>query len=124
MGGVLNASILLGLPFLLGLYTLSPETAALATTLVWIHDGFAMLLWPASFTLPNALRAAGDVRFTMSVSIFFHLGVPVRVRLSAGCADGHGRGRHLDRHAAGLGLPVRLLYHPVCPGQVEREKVI
>ena len=70
MGGVLNASILLGLPFLLGLYTLSPETAALATTLVWIHDGFAMLLWPASFTLPNALRAAGDVRFTMSVSIF------------------------------------------------------
>ena len=70
MGGVLNISILLSLPLLLNLYTLSAETAALATTLVWIHDGFAMLLWPASFTLPNALRAAGDVRFTMSVSIF------------------------------------------------------
>ncbi|WP_367925496.1 MATE family efflux transporter [uncultured Ruthenibacterium sp.] len=70
MGGVLNISILLSLPLLLNLYTLSAETAALATTLVWIHDGFAMLLWPASFTLPNALRAAGDVRYTMSVSIF------------------------------------------------------
>lgn len=70
LGGVLNASILLSLPLLLKLYTLSAETAALATTLVWIHDGFAMLLWPASFTLPNALRAAGDVRYTMTVSIF------------------------------------------------------
>ena len=29
-----------------------------------------MLLWPASFTLPNALRAAGDVRYTMTVSLF------------------------------------------------------
>ena len=34
---------------------------------VW--QGFAVLLWPASFVLPNALRAANDVRFTMVVSI-------------------------------------------------------
>ena len=27
-----------------------------------------MLFWPLSFTLPQALRAAGDTRFTMVVS--------------------------------------------------------
>ena len=29
----------------------------------------AILVWPLSFTLPNALRAAGDVKYTMTVSI-------------------------------------------------------
>ena len=37
--------------------------------LVQIHAGFAILLWPASFVLPNALRAANDVKFTMMTSI-------------------------------------------------------
>ena len=30
---------------------------------------FSIFFWPASFTLPNILRAAGDASFTMSVSI-------------------------------------------------------
>ena len=30
----------------------------------------AILLWPTSFTMPNALRAAGDVKFCMFISIF------------------------------------------------------
>jgi len=34
-----------------------------------IHSGCGLFLWPASFVLPNALRAANDVRFTMVVSI-------------------------------------------------------
>lgn len=28
-----------------------------------------ILLWPLAFVLPNALRAANDVRFTMMVSV-------------------------------------------------------
>ena len=28
-----------------------------------------MAIWPCSFTMPNALRAANDVKFTMIVSI-------------------------------------------------------
>ena len=38
--------------------------------MVILHNCFAMLFWPVSFVLPNALRAAQDMRFTMIVSIF------------------------------------------------------
>ena len=64
-----NVVLLAALPLILNLYTLSPASRELATHLVFIHDGFAMLLWPLSFVLPNALRAANDVKFTMVVSI-------------------------------------------------------
>ncbi|MDD4850117.1 MAG: MATE family efflux transporter [Gemmiger sp.] len=67
--GLTNAAVILFLPQFLGLYTLSAETTALATTLVWIHCGMGILIWPVAFVLPNALRAANDVRFTMMVSI-------------------------------------------------------
>ena len=67
--GTVNLLVLLFLNRILGMYTLSPETRALSWTLVMIHDGVAILLWPAGFVLPNALRAANDVRFTMVTSI-------------------------------------------------------
>lgn len=55
---------------LIGLYsTLSQETADLAFRLIWIHNGLGILMWPMSFTLPNALRAANDVKYTMRVGI-------------------------------------------------------
>ncbi|MGI6262155.1 MAG: MATE family efflux transporter [Acutalibacteraceae bacterium] len=66
----LNLGILLSLPLTLQIYDLSAETLSLASTLVWIHDGCAILLWPIAFTLPNAMRAADDVRFTMLISLF------------------------------------------------------
>lgn len=67
--GLTNAAVLLALGPLLSLYTLSAETAALSAQLVWIHAGISILIWPLAFILPNALRAANDVRFTMVVSI-------------------------------------------------------
>lgn len=68
--GALNIVLMIFVNPLIGLYSsLSPETVALARVLVLTHQGFAVLLWPASFVLPNALRAANDVRFTMVVSI-------------------------------------------------------
>lgn len=55
---------------LIGLYSsLSQETADLAFRLIWIHNGLGILLWPMSFSLPNALRAANDVQYTMRVGI-------------------------------------------------------
>ena len=65
----LNAVLLLCLPLILMLYQLSPETQHYAFLLIWIHNGCAMLLWPLAFTLPNALRATGDVRVPMVISI-------------------------------------------------------
>ena len=67
--GLSNLAIILALEPLLSLYTLSPETHALSAQLVLIHCGMGILLWPVGFVLPNALRAANDVRFTMVTSI-------------------------------------------------------
>ena len=46
----------------------SDEAATYARQIIWMHGIAASVLWPASFTLPQALRAAGDTRFTMVVS--------------------------------------------------------
>jgi putative MATE family efflux protein len=66
---------------LIGLYSnLSQETADLAFRLIWIHNGLGILFWPMSFTLPNALRAANDVQYTMRVGVISML--VVRIGLS------------------------------------------
>lgn len=66
---IINTAILFTLPLTLNFFSLSPEARRYAFILVMIHNGMAMLLWPTSFTMPNALRAAGDVRFCMFISI-------------------------------------------------------
>ncbi|MEZ0537895.1 MATE family efflux transporter [Caldicellulosiruptoraceae bacterium PP1] len=66
----INLGMILILPWILKLYTLSAETYKLTYVIVLIHNIFAILLWPISFTLSNGLRAAGDVRFPMIISIF------------------------------------------------------
>ena len=67
---VTNSLILLFLHPILGLYGLGAEATRLAYILVMIHDGLAILLWPASFVLPNMLRACNDVKYTMAIAIF------------------------------------------------------
>lgn len=56
-------------PVILPLCNLSPEASDIAYKLIVLHGVGGSLLWSASFTLPNALRAANDGRFTMTVSI-------------------------------------------------------
>ena len=68
MMAVVNITLLAALPLILNLYTLSDASRELATQLIF-HDGFAMLLWPLALSLPNALRAANDVKSTMVLSI-------------------------------------------------------
>lgn len=61
-------------------FNLEIETASLARTMFLLHGICGMIIWPVSFVLPASLRAAGDARFTMSVS-FVSMWV-VRVGLS------------------------------------------
>ena len=60
--------VYLALPMVLRLYNVSPEAETWARQVIWMHGFVGMLIWPLSFTLPQALRAAGDTRFTMVVS--------------------------------------------------------
>ncbi len=67
---VINIAILVSLPLLLKLFSLSEEVYRYSYVLILIHNGIAIFLWPTAFTMPNALRAAGDVKFCMIVSVF------------------------------------------------------
>ena len=69
IGSLFYFSTIIFINPILGWYNLDPQTAELARTLVFIHNGIGAFLWPLSFTLPNFLRAANDVKFTMVVSV-------------------------------------------------------
>lgn len=56
-------------PFLIGMYGMSDEINALTDLVINYFMITAALVWPLSFALPNALRGAGDARFTMVVSM-------------------------------------------------------
>ena len=55
--------------FAVSLFNLSPEAQAMALDIMVWFNIVSLFVWPSSFTLPNILRAAGDARFTMTVSI-------------------------------------------------------
>lgn len=65
MMGIAIAMSLVFLPLMLRLYNVSEEAERCASQLVWLHGVLGAIFWPLSFTLPQALRAAGDTRFTM-----------------------------------------------------------
>jgi putative MATE family efflux protein len=66
---ILNGSMLIFMRPLIGLFNLSAEAQALARSYMWVQCINAPLFWTLAFTLPNALRAAGDVRYCMAVGI-------------------------------------------------------
>lgn len=67
--GVLNIIVFCSISRLILLFHLTPSTARLAVQVLRWNDVFNMLIWPLSFSVPSALRAAGDARFTMMVSM-------------------------------------------------------
>lgn len=67
MAGVIILT-LVSLPWVLELYNVSAEATDYARQIIWLHGIFGILIWPAAFTLPQALRAAGDTRYTLIVS--------------------------------------------------------
>lgn len=63
------ALIFLALPLILKAYNLSDQTAVAATNIIHFHGISAMIIWPLSFALPAAYRAAGDAKACMYTSI-------------------------------------------------------
>lgn len=57
------------LPWINKAYHLSAPTRAIVMKLVIYHGICMVTIWPFAWALPYTLRAAGDVRFTMGVSI-------------------------------------------------------
>ncbi|WP_422481549.1 MATE family efflux transporter [Pleomorphochaeta sp. DL1XJH-081] len=51
------------------LFNLSEASTTLAIQILKIMYVMSTLLWPVAFTLPQVLRASGDVKYTMTVSI-------------------------------------------------------
>ncbi len=70
---LLNSAVVfltwLALPLIPSLFHMSEEAAELMTKIVLLHGAGVLSIWSLAWSLPNALRAAGDVRFTMIISI-------------------------------------------------------
>lgn len=90
INGLCCVAVMLTMPLTTRLYGISREALDLATTLVLIHSGCGIFLWPTSFCLANVLRAANDVRFPMCASILSML--VFRIGLSYVLALGLGLG--------------------------------
>ncbi len=63
------AAFWLALPMILSWYDLSAEAVQLAAHMVLAHTLGAVVIWPLTFVLPSSMRAAGDVRFAMVISL-------------------------------------------------------
>lgn len=72
-----NLVIFLLTPVFLNFYSLEEETKILVIWLVLIHNVFNALAYPYFGAVSSGLRAAGDVKFTMCISI----GTTILVRL-------------------------------------------
>ena len=66
---VLNAVLFLLLPFIMKLYQVSEEASHYAFIILILHGGLGVILWPLSFTLPQALKAAGDTTYVMVIAV-------------------------------------------------------
>ena len=56
-------------PRIVLIFNLSAEATELASNVIRSAMIFSSILWPTAFSLPNFLRAAGDAKFTMVVSM-------------------------------------------------------
>lgn len=67
--GCLSVAMFALAPSLIGIYGVTDATQVIAVDVLRFFCASALIFWPPSFSMPNALRAAGDARFTMTVSM-------------------------------------------------------
>ena len=98
---IMNMTIFFAASQVLRLYNLSPEAYAGAYHILRIYTFISAAIWPIAFGLPNALRASGDTRFTMVISIVsmwvFRIGCSYLLALGFGLKlDGVWFGMYID----------------------------
>lgn len=97
---------------IIGMFGLSAEASQIAWVCVLAHCVMGPVFWPQSFSLPNALRAAGDARFTMVVAMasmwVFRIGIafPLAYWLNLG-VYGVWIGMFVDWIARGISFLLR-----------------
>ena len=65
----MNILVVLAVPFVISIYGLSEEASSYARQILYYHFACVVTIWLLSFSLPNTLRAAAAVKFTMGTSI-------------------------------------------------------
>jgi putative efflux protein, MATE family len=122
---VLWNGLIFGLtPVFMRFYALSPETKHLVILLVLVNNVFNAVAFPYAGPLGNGLRAAGDVRYTMIVSITLTVGVRLALSVLLGLwlhlgVMGIAWGMGIDLSIRGL-----LFLRRLCSGKWETFKVI
>lgn len=66
---VVNVLVVALLPLLIHLYHLGKTAASITQWIIIFHALCACVIWPLSFSLPNTLRAANDVKFCLILSV-------------------------------------------------------
>lgn len=66
---VTNLLIFVSAPMIAGWFSLSPEASVMAVEIIRLFNLVSIFFWSTSFALPNALRAGGDAKYTMTVSL-------------------------------------------------------
>lgn len=66
---IVNLIVLCVMPLVLWAYNLSDITAKTARSVLYFHSASACLIWAVSFSVPSVLRAAGDAKVTMVISL-------------------------------------------------------
>ena len=66
---VMTVILYISCPALVGIYNLSIESSELALSVTRLCLIQGIIFWPLSFVMPNILRATGDAKYTMGVSI-------------------------------------------------------
>ncbi len=79
-------------PFIVSVFNLSPAASELSVTLLRCSATFSVIFWPPSFSLPNILRASGDVIFPMIVAFASMFICRLCLSYVFGCDWGFGLG--------------------------------
>ena len=85
-----NVLIFLITPVMMYFYTIENETKRIVIILVLIHNVFNTIAFPFADSLGKGLRAAGDVKFTMTISIITTVGVRLLFSILFGIILGWG----------------------------------